>query len=348
MGYMHRSINKQSIIITVVCGLALTFGIYLWVERNVESTDDASIEADVVSISPKLSGYIQSVKVDDNQLVKKGDILIIIDPRDYKNASDQAKANYLLAKAAFDSSIQSLESTQVTAPSNLDSAQAQVEAAKSKWIKASADLQRISGLDDRVRTKQQMDEVISAERTAKSDLDDTLAKLKSAQTAPKTVEIAEAKVREAQAALEKAGADLAQAELDMENTKLVAPFDGKITQNNAEVGQFVQPGQKIFALVNQDFWVIANFKETQLTKMRPGQKAKIVIDAFPDKSYRGKVDSIQSGTGSYYSLFPPENATGNFVKVVQRVPVKITFEEKPDPAFAIGPGMSVVPTVYTK
>ncbi len=347
--HMYKSISKQGLIVIIVTVLSLAFGGYYWLfELNIESTDDASIESDVVSISSKLSGYIESIEVIDNQLVKKGDLILKLDSRDYKNALDQAKANYLSAQANFDSSLQSLEATQITAPSGLDSAQSQVESAKSKWVKASADLQRISGLGELVRTKQQMDEVISAERTAKSDLDDAIAKLKSAQTAPKAVAIAEAKVRESMSVMEKAGADLAQAELNMQHTKLLAPFGGKIVQNNAEIGQYVQPGQKIMALVSQDFWVIANFKETQLKNMRPGQRVKIRIDAFPGKTYLGKIDSIQSGTGAYYSLFPPENATGNFVKVVQRVPVKIVFEERPDPALAIGPGMSVVPTVYTE
>lgn len=347
--HMHKSIGKRSIIVTVVAVLILALATYYWLfELNAESTDDASIESDVVSISSKLSGYIEYISVIDNQLVKKGDLILKLDARDYKNALDQAKANYLSAQANFDSTLQSMQTTQITAPSGLDSAQSQVVSAKSKWVKATADLQRISGLDERVRSKQQMDEVISAEKTAKADLDDAIAKLRSAQTAPKTVEIAEAKVREAEAALEKAGADLAQAELNMQHTRLVAPFDGKITQNNAEVGQFVQPGGKLMALVSQDYWVIANFKETQLKNMHPGQRVKIRIDAFPGKTYLGRVDSIQSGTGAYYSLFPPENATGNFVKVVQRVPVKILFEERPDPSLAIGPGMSVMPTVYTK
>lgn len=345
---MRIAITRRDSILIALATITLLGVLYWWLEHNKESTDDAAIEADVVSISSKLSGYIEYIAVEDNQLVKKDDLILRLDSSDYKNAVDTAEANFAAAQASLDSSLQTLQSVQVTAPSGLDSAISQVTSAKSQWMKAAADLQRINGLNDLVRTKQQMDEAIAAERTAKSNLEDAIAKQKSAQTAPKAVAIAEAAVRQAEAVMERAGADLAQAHLNFNNTKILAPFDGRVTKHSVEVGAYVQPGQMLMALVSQDFWVVANYKETQLEKIRPGQKATIRIDAFKDKVYEAKVDSIQSGTGARFSLFPPENATGNFIKVVQRIPVKITFIEKPDPALPIGPGMSVVPVVYTE
>ncbi len=345
---MKGIINKKNIIIISVVVLTLLAVLYWYLGHNKETTDDAIIDADITAISSKLPGYIEYIAVEDNQSVKKGELILRLDSRDYKNAVNTAHANFAAAQAALDSSIQNLQSTQVTAPSGLDSAVSQVELARSQWVKSAADLERISRLGDLVRTKQQLDDVIAAERAAKSRLGDAVAKQKSAQTAPKIVAAAEAIVRQAEAAMEKAAADLAQANLNLSNTQLLAPYNGKITKQSIEIGSYVHPGQMLMALVSQDFWVIANYKETQLKKIRPGQKVEIKIDAFGGKSYEGKVDSIQSGTGSRFSLFPPENATGNFVKVVQRVPVKIIFIEKPDPSLPIGPGMSVEPIVCTE
>ena len=321
---------------------------YGWFTRNNQSTDDAAIETDIASISAKLTGYVYSVEVSDNQQVKKNDILVRIDQRDFQYAIEVAQAEYNIALENLTSSYKSFETTRITAPSEADAAQSQVDAARSKWNKAVTDLNRVRKLDDIVLSKQQLDDAITNEQTTRSDLEDKISQLKSAQTAPNAIAIAQSKVRELQASVEKARANLSLAELNLQNTIIIAPFDGKIIKKNLAVGNLVQPGQKLLALVSNDFWVVANFKETQIKKMRPGQKVKIKIDAFPDLSLSGKVDSIQSGTGAKLSLFPPENATGNYVKVVQRIPVKIVLDSKPPNDLAIAPGMSVEPTVYTK
>ena len=170
----------------------------------------------------------------------------------------------------------------------------------------------------------------------------------SANSAPQQVAVSRAQVEVLKGEAERARADLATAELNLSYTKIVAPADGRITRKSVEAGALVQPGQALFAIVPTDFWVVANFKETQLRHMKPGQPAAIAVDAWGGRTFKGHVDSIQTGAGARFSLLPPENATGNYVKVAQRVPVKIVFDELPDAAHPLGPGMSVVPAVRVR
>jgi membrane fusion protein (multidrug efflux system) len=251
------------------------------------------------------------------------------------------------AKAAAEAAVNNAATTTVSAPSNLEAAQAQVAAAQANWDKAIDDLKRMQRLSNEARSQEQLEQAIAAEKSAHANFEDAGAKLRSAQTAPKAIAQAKASSDQLAAQVKQSEADLALAEIDLSNTKIVAPIDGRITKRSVERGNYVQPGQALASLVGNDLWVVANFKETQLHHMHPGQVVKIEIDAYPDTAFNGKVDSIQSGTGAFFSAFPPENATGNFVKIVQRVPVKIVFDPAPDAALAIGPGMSVVPTVDT-
>ncbi len=170
--------------------------------------------------------------------------------------------------------------------------------------------------------------------------------MRAAETAPDAIAASEASVTELQAAVQRAEASVEKAKNDLDDTTVRAAQDGRITRKNVEIGTYVQKGQQLAALVSDDIWVVANFKETQLTGMKKGQSVDIEIDAYPKETFHGKIDSIQSGTGARFSLFPPENATGNFVKIVQRVPVKIVFDQLPGEAFPVGPGMSVVPVVH--
>jgi membrane fusion protein, multidrug efflux system len=327
---------------------ATAAGIYLFIHRGEESTDDATLEAHVVTISPKVSGYIKALHIEDNQTVKAGDVLLEIDPADYIIRRDRAKSSLEAARAGHKASGHTLETTRISAPSNLEAAKAQVAAAHANWDKALHDLKRLQSLGDEARSREQLDAAIAAEKTARSTLEDSKAKLRSAQTAPKVIASAKSSADELGAQVKQAEADLAQAEKDLADTKIIAPMDGHITQRSAEVGNYVQPGQQLGSLVGTDFWVVANFKETQLTRMHPGNRAMIHIDAYPGTAIEGSVNSVQSGTGGRFSAFPPENATGNFVKIVQRVPVKILFTHAPDASLTLGPGMSVVPTVYTQ
>jgi len=344
---MKKSFSKVAIIfLLIVAGLA--GAAYLYWHRGEESTDDAELGGRTVSISSKISGYVKTLNIEDNQLVKAGDVLLEIDPGDYIIRRDRAKATYEAARAAAAASQQNMETTNISAPSNRDAAQAQVESAKANWDKAIKDLNRMQRLSDEARSQGQLEQAVAIEKTAKAAFYEAEAKLRSANTAPRAIAAARATSNQLLAQFQQAEADLAQAESDLLNTKLIAVMDGRITNRGVERGNYVQPGQQLGALVSTELWVIANFKETQLEHIRPGQPVAISIDAYPQARLFGKVDSIQAGTGAFFSAFPPQNATGNFVKIVQRVPVKIIFDSRPDDWLALGPGMSVVPIVYTR
>jgi membrane fusion protein, multidrug efflux system len=325
----------------------ITGATYVYSQRWEESTDDAALNAHIVTISPKISGYIKTLNITDNQLVKAGDVLLEIDDTDYLLRRDKAKAAYEAARAAAQASHDTLESTNISAPSNRDAAAAQVAAANANLVKAEQDLLRLQNLSREARSQGQLDQAYAAQKTAQSNVTEALAKLRSAETAPKAIAIAKATKDQLAAQSKQAEADLAQAESDLANTRIIAGMDGRITNRAIERGDYVQIGQRLTSLVGTEIWLTANFKETQLTHMRTGQSVNITIDAFPEHRFQGKVDSIQSGTGAFFSAFPPQNATGNYVKIVQRVPVKIIFQPPPDANLALGPGMSAVPTVNT-
>lgn len=211
-----------------------------------------------------------------------------------------------------------------------DRASAALEAAKAQVVSASAtlkknlsDLSRMQRLSNQARSQEQLEQSTSDAKAAQAVVDELQAHVKQAE------------------------ADLAQAEKDLADTKIISPIDGFITKRGVERGNYVQPGQQLASLVGTELWVVANFKETQLKHIRAGQEVDIKVDAFPDVKLEGKVDSIQLGTGSYFSAFPPENATGNYVKIIQRVPVKIVFNNPPDAKIHLGLGMSVIPVVNT-
>jgi len=337
--------------IKIMAGLliaAFGVGAYFYLQRGEVSTDNAAIDGRTVVLSVKVPGYVKTLTVKDNQLVKAGDILLEIDSADYIIRRDRAKAALTAAQAAANASNNNTETTMVTAPSNIDAAAAQVASATATWEKAISDRQRMETLFNvGACSRQQIDQTVTVEKSARSNLDATRASLHSANTASTVIAAAKATSEQLQAQANQAKADLDQAENDLVNTKIVAPMDGHITKRSAEIGTYVQTGQQLAILVGTELWVVANFKENQLEHMHPGQFVDIRVDAFPNIKLRGKVDSIQAGTGSYFSLFPAENATGNFVKIVQRVPVKIVFESIPYD-IQLGPGMSVVPTVYAQ
>jgi len=340
--------SKFGIAILVLLLALLGVGIYVYLHLGEESTDDAAIDGRLVTLSPKIAGYVKTLNIDDNQKVKAGDVLLEIDPVDYISRRDKAEAVLEAAEAAASASQSNRETTDISAPSNLDAAEAQVESAEAAWDKALSDLKRMQRLSNEARSQEQLEQAVASEKAASSNLEDARAKLRSAQTAPKAIAAAKATSEQLAAQVKQAAADLAVAEDDLANTKIIAPMDGRITRRGVERGDYIQPGQQLATLVSTDMWVTANFKETQLEHMQPGQRVTITIDAFPHADLHGKVDSVQSGTGARFSAFPPENATGNFVKIVQRVPVKITFDSAPDGSLQLGPGMSVIPTVFTK
>jgi len=307
--------------------LATGFTYYSYAS-GYESTDDAFIEGHISQISPKVSGHVLAVHIDDNQLVKAGDLLVEIDPRDFQ-------ARVALARAALETSIAQTALTQ----QRLAQAQAQVIAAQAEATRADTDQGRSAELLRRdLIARQEFDH-------ATADAHTTAAQLTSARA---NEQASVAAVRQAESQVVEARAALQSAELELSYTKIYAPLSGRVTRKAVEVGALVQPGQALFAIVPNDFWVIANFKETQLARMRPGQPVEIKVDALRRVRFQGHVDSIQSGAGARFSLLPPENATGNYVKVVQRVPVKIVFDRSDFAAYPLGPGMSVVPKVNVR
>jgi len=272
---------KIAAILTVVAIILIAWGLKFVFTH--ESTDDAFIEGDITTISPKVGGHIEKVYVKDNQLVKAQDPLCDIDARDYQ--------------ASF------------------DLAQAELNAVEAEAQQASQDLDRYQKLlASKDIPQQQYDKALLRWNTDKAQV-------------------------------EAAQARLAQARLNLSYTKIVAPSDGVVTKKSIEIGMFVEQGQAVMAIVLPDRWVIANLKETQMTHIRPGLKVTLTVDAYPGIVFHGHVDSIQQGTGSRFSLLPAENATGNYIKVIQRIPVKILFDDQPDPTKPLELGMSVVPTI---
>lgn len=325
----------------IVGGIVVIFVIALVVlsQRGKESTDDAFIEGHVMQISPQVAGSILRVLVDDNQRVKAGELLVELDPRENQAVYDQAKANLDSAIAKLGQAQAQLASTQAA----LQEAQSDIEEARATYDNAAKDLARGQELRERgVTSEQDLDRVNTAARSSKAALD---SKTKKALGTESDVKVNAAAVESAKAQVELANAMFDTAKLRLSYTKLYAPEDGRITRKNAEIGNYVQTGTALMAVVPDDVWVVANFKETQLNHMRPGQPVDIRVDAYPSIKAHGRVDSVQAGTGARFSLLPSENATGNYVKVVQRIPVKITLEDWPKDGPILAPGMSVTPTV---
>jgi membrane fusion protein (multidrug efflux system) len=308
--------------------------------RNYESTDDAFIDARTVTIASQLTGTIVAVPVTDNQEVPASATLVEIDPRDYANALAQAKGQVEQAAAA----IANLDAQIEAQNARIDAAKKQVEQAQAALTFSRQEAARAQDLLSRGAGTQQQ-----AQQTA-SDLRQKDAALLSAQAnevaAEKQIAILQAQKQSAQAQLEQANASRDQAQTNLARTQITAPENGRVTKLSAAIGELAQPGQALMVFVPTRVWVTANFKETQLDRMHPGQPVDITVDAYPGRVLHGHVDSIQAGSGAAFSLLPPENATGNFVKVVQRVPVKIVFNG--DPGVYLGPGMSVVPTVKVR
>lgn len=435
----------------LLLGLVVIAGFFAWrywqKASALETTDDAFIEGHVVPVSARVSGAILKVLVNDNQEVRKGDLLCVIDPRDYETKVAQRKAalqtaeeRYRAASAAValtrvttagqmetaQSTVQMAQSTVararagvgiatagvqaalarreqaaaqvITARRGYDQTRAQIPAAQAEVDRSASDLRRYRQLytKDEV-TRQQLERAEADARTAAANLsaahrradaaraqiaeaeaavryaDEAVAQarasvtesqarvseaqaqvgqarrqLATASSAPQQMSVKQTEAATASADVVHAQASLQEAELNLSYTRVVASGNGRVTRKAVEVGAFVQPGQALMAIVPHDVWVVANFKETQLTHMTVGQKVDVYVDAFPGQVLKAHVDSFQNGTGARFALLPPENATGNHVKIVQRVPVKIVFDEPTERLANLGPGLSVVPEVWIK
>jgi membrane fusion protein (multidrug efflux system) len=411
----RKPVKKMAILMLVAIGVLAAF-LYWWNSRSYESTDNAFIDGNIMQISSQVPGQVLKVHVRDNQHVKRGDLLVELDPRDYEARLAEAtsrlseavsrqngtKSNLRLTSAVTDAVVIQAESALAAAraqlevfqarlnqdedniraaEANLRQADARKDASNAEMQRAAMDVERYRALykKDEI-SKQALDRAETEARAtaanfeaasqaalaaaaqhaqARSAQAATLAnisqaealvrqsegRLREAQSAPHQVEIRRADVDASHAKLKQLEAIVRQAELSLSYTRISAPDDGYVARKSVEPGNYVQVGQALMAVVSERLWVVANFKETQLRHMRPEQPVEITVDAYPQRKFNGKIDSIQSGSGARFSLMPPENATGNYVKVVQRVPVKILFTDTLPVEYKIGPGMSVVPKV---
>lgn len=320
---------------------ALAAGV-VWYTNSLAyvTTDDAFIDARPVSISSQVNGAIVDVPVNDNQLVQPGGVLARIDDRDYRVAVDQGKAQLDQAEAGVASAKAQIGEQQA----RIDQAQNQVNLAKAALTFAQEQYNRFEELMRKnAGTVEQAQQAASSLRQAQATLSANQAALEAAE---KQLAVLNAQEQAATGQLEQARAAEHQAEINLSRTTITAPVTGLVARLTAAKGAYAEVGQSLMMFVPRDMWVTANFKETELTDMHPGQPVDVAIDAYPGRIFKAHVDSIQSGSGTVFSLLPAENATGNFVKVVQRVPVKIVFNVQPD--VFIGPGMSVEPTVKVR
>jgi len=344
----QRSGTVRIIGFLVVAGMVLGGGYYWFTTRDLESTDDAFTDGRAVSIAPRVAGQVVSLDVTDNQFVRKGQPLIHIDPSQFKVSQESAEGALAMAKAQLESEQFGAEIARKNYPALLQQSQAQLAVAEANLYKATADNKRQKNLPKQATTQQEVDAAESAYRQAEAQVKLAQAQILQSSPVPQRIGVADSTVGQLKGQVEQAQAQLDQANLNLEWTVVRAPQDGWITKRNVEIGNYVTPGQQIFSIVSPEVWVTANFKETQLDRIRPGQPVKIEVDAYPHLDLHGHVDSIQLGSGSKFTAFPPENATGNYVKIVQRVPVKIVIDEGLDPDLPLPLGISVVPTVTLK
>jgi membrane fusion protein (multidrug efflux system) len=343
-----RAVRARLVLLAVLLTVAAGAAYYWYADRDLESTDDAYTDGRAITVAPQVSGTVVALEVDDNQRVKAGQTLLRIDPSSYIAARDQAAANLRVTQAQLDNAKLALETARINYPARLASAQAQLAAADAARVKAEADARRQASLPRQATTQQDIDTANANKLAAQAQVEQARAGVQQADMVRQFIAQNEAQVTQLAAQEALAKAQLDQAELNLSWTNLTAPQDGWITKRNVEKGTYVQPGQSLFSIVAPEVWVTANFKESQLNRMRAGQKVDILVDAYPDLQLEGHVDSVQLGSGSRFTAFPPENATGNYVKIVQRVPVKIIIDSGMDPNLPLPLGLSVDPIVHLK
>jgi membrane fusion protein, multidrug efflux system len=400
-----RKSKKLFLILIPVIFIFAGYGIYQKYFAYRETTDDAQIDGHINPVAAKVSGHVVAIRVEDNQQVKAGTLVVEVDPTDYKVALERAKADLAAAQSGVQAAQNQVPMTSTTTSSQsnlavagveqteqaravalrdvetsrakLESSQARVRETEANYTKAMQDLQRMKLLIEKDEvSRQQYDAAVAQAEAARASRDsaqagveestraiatgqaraaqaearikEAKASLQATQTAPQQMAISRSNLQTALARVKLAEAVLKQAELNLQYTQVKAPIDGFVSQRKVELGQYVQIGQPLLALVPlHNIWVTANFKENQLKNMRRGQKAIIAVDAYGGRKYEGHIDSIAAATGARFSLLPPENATGNYVKVVQRVPVKIVIDRGEDDWHPLRPGLSVIATVYT-
>lgn len=326
--------QRGGIILLIIIVVGALFGVRQWVRSKTHiETDNAFIEAHVHSVASRVPAMVQRVAVVDNQFVHKGDLLVELDPADYQARVTSAAASLEMAKNETSGDYASVES-----------ARANVNLAAARLEQASLDLKRAEALYAKeVIPREQLDRTRTAHKVAEAQVREAR---EAENRAKAMIGVSGTGSKDARVA-QKQG-ELVAARLNLSYTSIVAPSDGYVTRKGVEVGNFVQPGQALMAIVPlEDAWITANYKESQLNAVRPGQNVEFTVDGYPGRHFTGKVESIMAGTGAAFSLLPPENATGNYVKVTQRIPVRIAIDKTSDPDHLLRVGMSVVPTILT-
>lgn len=337
--------RKIALAVALPLLLGGAYGGWHWwsVARFTETTDNAYVEADITMISPRVEGYVDSVDVVENQMVAAGDVLLRLDDKDLRAKAEQARARLAAAQAAIDN----IDSRLTLEAALIRQAEANVAAAQAEQRRAGADAQRYTALAGREFASQQK---LSTTQADAQKAGAALSKAQAALTAERDqVAVLSTERAKAEATLAEAKAALALAENDLDKTILRAPVAGVIGNSGARVGQFVKAGAQLMALVPvQDAYVTANFKETQIGRLRVGQPVELSIDAYPGLVVEGRIDSLSPASGAQFSLLPPENATGNFTKIVQRVPVRVALPKSGPMAGRLRPGLSVEARVDTR
>ncbi|NHN89208.1 HlyD family secretion protein [Acetobacter conturbans] len=331
------------VLLLVIVGAA----IYWFLHRFEIETDDAFTAGRAVTIAPHVSGYVTDLLVDDNQFVHAGQVLARIDNRNWQAERDGAAAAVQQAQASLAAHQMLLAVAEKNFPGRLAAAQADLSVAKAGEFKALTDYKRQHSVERAATSQQDIDYSKAGLEEAKARVQQAEAQVTIAMPVKPSIANAQAAIEGDVADLASAKAALVKAELNLGWTEIRAPSDGWISQRNVERGNYVTPGQSLFSIVEPEVWVMANYKETQITSMRPGQQVDISVDAYPSHNLHGHIDSLQKGTGATFSAFPPENATGNYVKIVQRVPVKIRIDSGLNPDIPLALGLSVVPVVHT-
>jgi membrane fusion protein (multidrug efflux system) len=344
----RQKLNLRKLLLAGVAVVALAgagwYGYDYWtVGQYLVSTDDAYVKADNTTIAPKVSGYLDRVLVADNEHVKAGQVLARIDDRDFRVALDQARADVQAANATISSKEAQLDVQQAV----IKAARATLDVDQANLTFAAQDNKRYtdlaaSGSGSLQNAQQAQSRIASARATLARDNANLASALKQ-------IDLLKAEIEQAKAAAARADAVQHQAELNLGYTNVVSPIDGVVGNRSLRIGQFVQAGTQLMSIVPAEgAYVVANFKETQLTHVQAGQAVDIEVDMFPGQIVHGHVDSIAPASGQEFALLPPDNATGNFTKVVQRIPVKIALDAAHGPAIALRPGMSVIPTIATR
>ncbi|MFC6024554.1 MULTISPECIES: HlyD family secretion protein [Methylobacterium] len=336
-------------IAAVVLLLLAGGGLYYWLStRGKISTDDAYTDGNIVNVAPQVAGQVIALDVTDNQFVHKGDPLFRIDPRQFVYSREQAQGQLDANNAQIANQRLGVEIAKKNFPAALQLAQANLDSAKANLALQQANFDRQKSLPKLATTQQEVDTTAANYQQAKAQVEQAQARLVQAMPVQQNIGQSEQQVDQLKGQAEQAKAQVDQANLNIEWSVVRASQDGWVTKRNVNAGDYLTAGQQVMSLVTTDVWVTANYKETELDGMRPGQRVKVAIDAYPDLDLQGHVDSIQRGSGSKFSAFPAENATGNFIKIVQRVPVKIVIDSGLRKDEPLPLGVSVEPTVMLK